>query len=147
MATLGVDIPAPSDEKRDIVNLYFDATAEAATRRNQTYRVMFKGEEHNAEADTPGERAVNEYYLGMEEAKTPAGNFDSDRWNAILDRLEVKWAREGTLEYVRSETHTTKVSENLLRILPEKTQLRIRLSQQARERYQKQLEREMERER
>jgi hypothetical protein len=46
-----------------------------------------------------------------------------------------------------SENHTTKVPETLLAILPEKTQLRIRLSQQARERYQKQLEREMERER
>jgi hypothetical protein len=83
----------------------------------------------------------------MEEAKTPAGDFDSDKWNAVLDRLEEKWAREGTLEHVRSETHTTNVPSALLAILPEKTQLRILLSKQARERYQKQLEREMERER
>src|SRR5918996_2131893 len=66
---------------------------------------------------SPLETSRGTVVLGMEEARTPAGNFDSDRWNATLDRLEAKWAREGTLEYVRSETHTTKVPDALLAIL------------------------------
>jgi thiaminase len=63
-----------------------------------------------------------------------------------LVRVMVPGMTDHFILHLANPAMADQVEEAVLAVLPEETQLRIRLSQQARGRYQKQREREMERE-
>jgi hypothetical protein len=63
-----------------------------------------------------------------------------------LVRVMISMLTDQFLLQLANPAMADQVEEAVLAVLPEETQLRIRLSQQARGRYQKQREREMERE-
>jgi len=123
--------------KAEAVNAYFEITREFAILRNRLALDTFGESEFDKDEEDPNKRALAEYYKAFDDAKTPAGNFDTDKYNKLLAELNSKWKKEGTLDYVLANTHMSPVPRkimNALKLHANKTWRAISASEAARER-------------
>jgi len=121
----------------EAVNEYFEITREFAIRRNQLALDTFREREFDIDEEDPFKHALAEYYKAFDDARTPAGNFDTDKYNKLLAELNSKWKKEGTLDYVLANTHMSPVPRkimNALKLHANKTWRAINASEAARER-------------
>ena len=118
--------------KRSIVNLYFDAISEFANLRNGAAFAEFGERDFEVNDRDPLKKALGQYYKGLEDSKTSAGNFLSAKWDSILQALVQKWTPEQE-QYVLANTSRREVPAALLAVLPASTRGRIQQSQLARQ--------------
>jgi hypothetical protein len=116
-----------------LIGEYFEAQAELATFREGVAAIAFgeDSKEHEPNSDDPLERSLGEYHVLLAAATSDTGRFNSEVFNRRLEILGQSWT-PGQRLFVRANTHTLPVPLALLRILPENTRERIRLSEIAR---------------
>ena len=117
------------------ISEYYDITGKFAVLRNKEAEEAFgkKGIEFDENEEDPLKRALAEYYKAQNDSKTPAGLFNSEKYNDNLRRLGLQWTPRQK-EYVAANTNMRPIPPRLLAILPNKAQTRIRVSGQARTR-------------
>jgi len=131
-------------DKRTAVNRYFSINTFYSGLRKGLSAGIFGGNpsEEAVFPETPSggteaeKAALQEYYDSSTPFESKSG-FNSDEWAKVLKVLERKWRKDGTLEYVLANTHTKPVPQNLLDILPDKTKVTIKRSNDARARFLK----------
>ncbi len=119
--------------RSQLIGKYFEAQAELANFREGAAAMVFGegSKEYETNNDDPLERALGEYHALLAAATSDTGRFNSEVFHRRLELLEQAWTPEQRL-FVRANTHTLPVPLPLLRILPENTRERIRLSEIAR---------------
>jgi len=123
-------------DKRQILNSYYSAQAKHSGQL-EGLNVGTFGENSQYErpqGGTPEELAALQEYYDFIETNTIGATplFDIPAFNKKLLVLEAKWAKQGTLEYVQRNTHTTEMPPQLFLALPSSTQRRILASYSAR---------------
>jgi hypothetical protein len=123
-------------DRRQKIDDYFSIESEFAIRRDENGVAVFgdSGYEPIAGGTPEQAQALQEYYDSIEQAKSETGLFNNDIWQRLLRGLELKWSREGTLDYIQANTRTREIPEALRRILPNKTRQRLDASDKARDR-------------
>jgi len=123
--------------KQEKINRYFGITAEFAVRQDESGRTIFGDSDYEPViGGTPDQQqALQEYYDSIVQATSPppASLFDNRKWQPLLNALEVKWKRQGILEYVQANTRTKGVPQQLRDILPQKTRDRLDAGDRARQ--------------
>ena len=142
---------ANKQDKRDILDLYYDIETEYAVRKREASRMLgdteyedvtvtVNGRNWNIASDSiedPNQRALSEYYAASEVAKTLAskisGTSFSEARDSVLESLEKnRWSAEQK-GYVARNTNMTEVPPEIFVLFSDKSKKRYQVSQQARQ--------------
>ncbi len=118
--------------QRDAVNTYFNANTVLAAEKAQAGR-DFNREFDDIEASDPSRQALAEYFQAQA-AATSGGIFSPVEFQRNLVVLERRWSREQR-EYVLRNTNRRQIPNQLLSLLPVKTQRDYLASQRERARF------------